>query len=63
MPDKDNGASGTLRNFGKAAEDRAYLVCLVHVGLFAHIGLDRVKDNQPRPVLPDSFLYALVGQG
>ena len=39
------------------------LVCPVHVGLFAHVRLYGVKDNQPRPGLPDSSLYALVGKG
>ena len=63
MSDKDNGAPGTLRNFGKAAKNGAYLVCLVHIGFVAHIRLYGVKDNQTRPVLYDCFLYALVGQG
>jgi len=62
MSDKDNGTPGTLRNFGKAAEDRAHFVSLVHVGFVAHVRLYGVKDNQPRPVLYDCFLYALVGQ-
>ena len=41
----------------------AYLVGLVHVGFLAHIRLYGVKDNQPRPGLSDSSLYALIGQG
>ena len=63
MSDKDNGAPGTLGNIGKAAEHGAHFVCPVHVGLFAHVRLYGVKDNQPRPVLRNCFLYALVGQG
>jgi len=63
VSDKDNGAPGTLGNIGKAAEHGAHLVCPVHVGLFAHVRLYGVKDNQPRPGLPDSSLYALVGKG
>jgi len=60
MSDKDNGAPGTLGNIGKAAEHGAHFVCPVHVGFFAHVRLYGVKDNQPRPVLYDCFLYALV---
>ena len=45
MSDKDNGAPGTLGNIGKAAKDRAHLVCLVHVGFIAHIRLYGVKDT------------------
>ena len=63
MSDKDNGAPGTLGNIGKAAEHGAHFVCPVHIGLFAHVCLYGVKDNQPRPVLRDCFLYAFVGQG
>ena len=63
MSDKDNGAPGTLGNIGKAAEHGAHFVCPVHVGLFAHVRLYGVKDNQPRPVLRDCLFYALVGQG
>lgn len=63
MPNKDNGVACTLRNISKAAEDRAHFISLAHVGFLAHICLYRVKDNQPHPVLDDSFLYALVGEG
>ena len=63
MSDKDNGAPGTLGNIGKAAEHGAHFVCPVHVGLFAHVRLYGVKDNQPRPVLRDCLFYALVGEG
>ena len=63
MSDKDNGAAGTLGNFGKPAENGAYLVCLVHVGFLAHVRLYGVKDNQPRPILYDCLFYALVGEG
>jgi len=61
MPDKDNGAPGTLGNFGKAAKDRAHFIGAVHIRFFSHVRLYGVKDNQPRPGLPDSSLYALVG--
>jgi len=63
MSDKDNGAPGTLGNIGKAAKDRAHLVCLVHVGFVSHIRLYGVKDNQTRPVLRDCLFYALIREG
>ena len=50
-------------NIGKAAEHGAHFVCPVHVGLFAHVRLYGVKDNQPRSVLRNCFLYALIGEG
>ena len=62
VSDKDNGAPGTLGNIGKAAEHGAHFVCPVHIGLFAHVRLYGVKDNQPRPVLRDCLFYALVGE-
>ncbi|CAN4009356.1 DUF6472 domain-containing protein, partial [Dysosmobacter welbionis] len=49
VPDKHNGTPGTLCNFGKAAKDRAYFVCLVHIRFFAYIRLYGVKDYKTRP--------------
>ena len=63
MSDKDNGAACALGNIGKAAKHGAHFICPVHVGLFAHVRLYGVKDNQPRPVLRDCLFYALVGEG
>ena len=60
MSDKDNGAPCTLGNISKAAKNRAHLVCLVHVGLFANIRLNGVKDHQPRSCLPYRSFYALI---
>ena len=53
VSDKDNGAPVRSATSARRRNMGAHFVCPVHVGLFAHVRLYWVKDNQPRPVLRD----------